>query len=267
MRHPSFSAVFTLSIITVFALFATTFSIPAVAGQDATATPRFTLPRQTRTPAPIDPQPTNVPAPVNPLPTSDLINVRPQPTMISITTLPRPTATLPPRLQDLLDLWREYGAIHYDPEEQSLQVAIPISESALNTAIQEALGAIGYDAEVTVDLVENGMNVTFVDHATETTYVLNYVLVSDSGFSLTLVSATVNGQPVPPALLDSLDQAIKGAINGIIQALLALIDLGDVEWNGEYTIDNITINESTLVVTATIYFAYQLPEGQVITIP
>jgi hypothetical protein len=137
------------------------------------------------------------------------------------------------------------GSISFDADRGAITFTMQLDESTVNSLVAEALA--GYEASsVTVDFangavvisasgitLENGMSGTLA-MTVQVTAVNGQVVVS-------MMGATINGQNVPAAVLNEMEAAIQAAFSAM-----------PAETPFEYSIDQITITDTAIIVTATI---------------
>lgn len=260
MGRFSFQGIKTLTKVLLSVLFITSLAVaPVVAQQD-------TEPVSTPTPQPAVIAPVVIqPAVIAPSTGGNPVDVLPVPSVppISATEIP-----WPPLLEELLELWRQYGSVSVDWETNTVTLTAPLSEEMLNSAVEQALSLLGMNnLDVVTNFVPDGMVVTITDQSTETVFELTYV-VAPGGTSLELVSATINGESVPDGRLDDIDEAIHNAVENAIQLLLELLGLGDVEWPGWYSVQHITLLEDVMLLTSSIDLPDDVPfDAQASVIP
>ncbi len=145
------------------------------------------------------------------------------------------------------------GSISFDSDTGALTFTAQLDETTINTMIDEALTAAGYEASsVSIDFVKEYIVVTATEISV--TDQISGTVVTTVGLSVVngevvadIIGATVNGQLMPNALVEEWEVAIQAAFSAM-----------PVETPFEYSIDQISITDSSILITATIV----LPVGE-----
>ncbi len=164
-------------------------------------------------------------------------------------------AALPAEVQVIVDYLLQNSSVVYDPVTNSLLVTSYVDEMVVNELVDVVVQAAGYNPDaVLVDVTPLGINIILIDASSQLpgAVVLTYQpVVVDGRVSMVLVSASINGIPVPveqlPAdLLQGIELALTGAT---LQTALGL------PYPVSYVVNSVSLGDSGLVLTFTVLLA------------
>lgn len=138
----------------------------------------------------------------------------------------------------------------FDLDQQTLTVNRTYNEANVNVVIEAYLTEAGY-GPVTVDLVPGAIVVTLVDFDYEGTYYGDVVITKSAsafncGVNIDIVSVSVDGRNVPPAVLAEIEPAAEAAWQTFLETY-------DNPYDVSICINDITIGETqaTTLITYT----------------
>lgn len=165
---------------------------------------------------------------------------------------------LPETIQNLigedLEAWlntiSQYASFEIDPDNQIMRVTYNLTETVVNTLLDEAFTASGYNADaVAVDFIPDGAFVT-VENITlsngisgRLTMLFSFAAVNGQA-EVTLVYATINDIPLPDSVITELQNEFAEVIAGALTA----------DYDYAYSVDALYTTDSSLVVAVTVPF-------------
>jgi len=166
-----------------------------------------------------------------------------------LTAMPTFTGGLSPDdLAGWLESWSAYS-LSFDAETGSLTVTAAIDEAMLNALIEEALTEADTGvSSVNVDFDDAGLIVITAEDVSLSSQLsgdltLSVELTADDGeIVATLVDASLNGKPLPPAALAELTALLEEAVNATLQTPTGL----------ENTVDDLVVTDEAILVVLSL---------------
>ncbi|HML22325.1 MAG TPA: hypothetical protein PKD09_11800 [Aggregatilinea sp.] len=156
-------------------------------------------------------------------------------------------------LEATLEMWLSMGSVDVSVSGNTLIAAITYSETGINALLDAALQADSSVAsEVNVDLIPGGMiadlnGYTLSDGIAGNLRFTVMLSAVDGRIQVDLVAASVNGAPVPPALLDQVEGLLVDSVSDAVSTQIG-VSLGV----GTYSVDALTITDTTLTAVISI---------------
>jgi hypothetical protein len=165
---------------------------------------------------------------------------------------------LPETIQSLigedLEAWlnaiSQYGSFEIDPDNQIMRVTYNLTETLVNTLLDEALVASGYSVDaVVVDFIPDGAfvtveNITLANGVSGRLEMLFSFAAVNGQAEVTLVYATINDITLPDSVITELQNEFAEVIAGALTA----------GYDYDYSVDALYTTDSSLVMAATVPF-------------